>query len=304
MRIGVTGATGMIGRKLVSALRARGDAVTVFSRDPLRARATLGEVAALPLTALDGPTFSTLDAVINLAGESVAAKRWTPAHKDAVRRSRVEVTRAVVDAIAAASPRPAVLVNASAVGFYGPCGDEEIPEDAAPGSDFLAEVCVAWEREAERAEPLGTRVIRLRVGLVLGEAGGVLEKMIPAFQLFAGGPLGDGRQWVPWVHLDDVVGLIAFALDTPAITGALNATAPTPARFRDFAAALGAVLGRPSWLPVPGFALRLVVGEMAEAALTGQRAVPRKALAGGFRFAHPELREALRAVLTERARGR
>ena len=202
------------------------------------------------------------------------------------------------------SPRPAVLVNASAVGFYGPRGDEEIPEDTAAGRDFLAEVCEAWEAEARRAETHGTRVIRLRVGLVLGEAGGVLEKMIPAFQLFAGGPLGDGRQWVPWVHLDDVVGLIAFALDTADLQGALNATAPAPVRFRDFAAALGAALGRPSWLPVPAFALRLVVGEMAEAALTGQRAVPRKALAAGFRFAHTDLREALRAVLAERARGR
>lgn len=291
----------MIGRRLVAALRARGDAVTVFSRDPSRATATFEGVSARPLTSIDGPTFSALDAVVNLAGEPVGAKRWTPAHKDAVMRSRVEVTRAVVDALGAASPRPSALINASAVGFYGPRGDEELGEDEAPGDDFLARVCVAWEREAERAEAHGVRVVRLRVGLVLGEAGGVLEKMIPAFKLYAGGPLGDGRQWVPWVHVDDVVGIVVRALDDAALKGAVNATAPTPVRFGEFAAALGEALGRPSWLPVPGLALRVVMGEMAEAALTGQRAVPRKALAAGYTFRHGALRDALRAVLAERA---
>ena len=294
----------MIGRRLVAALRARGDEVTVFSRDPARARTSFVGAKALALTSIDGPTLSSLDAVVNLAGEPVGSKRWTPEHKDAVMRSRVEVTRAVADAIGAASPRPAVLVNASAVGFYGPRGDEELGEDEPPGDDFLARVCVAWEREAERAEAHGARVVRLRVGLVLGEAGGVLEKMVPAFKLFAGGPLGDGRQWVPWVHVDDVVGMIVFALDRGEVKGAMNATAPVPARFREFAAALGEALGRPSWLPVPGFALRVVMGEMADAALTGQRAVPRKALAAGYAFKHGELRAALRAVLDERARGR
>jgi uncharacterized protein (TIGR01777 family) len=204
MRVGVTGATGMLGKRLVAQLLARGDAVTVFSRDPAKARASLGGVEALALTDVGAATFSRLDAVVNLAGEPVGGKRWTPAHKDAVMRSRVEVTRAVVDAIGAASPRPSVLVNASAVGFYGPRGDEEVGENDGPGDDFLAQVCVAWEREAERAEAHGTRVVRLRVGLVLGEAGGVLAQMIPAFKMFVGGPIGNGRQWVPWVHVDDM----------------------------------------------------------------------------------------------------
>jgi hypothetical protein len=294
----------MVGRALVAALRRRGDAVTVFSRDPVRARVGLGEVTARPLTALDGATCSSLDAIVNLAGEPVAAKRWDATHKDAILRSRVEVTRAVVDAIAAASPRPTVLLNASAVGFYGPRGDEEVDEEAAPGDDFLARVCVAWEREAQRAEAHGVRVLRLRVGVVLGETGGVLEKLVPAFECFVGGPIGDGRQWVPWVHVDDVVGLITFALDRDTVTGAMNATAPTPVRFRDFAATLGEVLGRPSWLPVPGFALRVLMGEMADAVLTGQRAIPRKALTAGYGFAHGTLRTALEAALAARLRKR
>jgi uncharacterized protein (TIGR01777 family) len=294
----------MLGKRLVAQLRARGDAVTVFSRDPARARTTLGDVEALTLGEVGAAAFSRLDAVVNLAGEPVGGKRWTPEHKDAVMRSRVEVTRAVADAIGAASPRPTVLVNASAVGFYGPRGDEELGEDEGPGEDFLARVCVAWEREAERAEAHGTRVVRLRVGLVLGEAGGVLEKMIPAFKMFVGGPIGDGRQWVPWVHVDDIVGMIVLALDQGALTGAVNGTAPTPVRFADFAKALGEALGRPSWLPVPGFALRAVMGQMAEAALTGQRAVPRKALAAGYVFRYAGLREALRAVVGRGARER
>lgn len=304
MRVGVTGATGMLGKKLVAQLQARGDAVTVFSRDPAKARAALGGVEALGLTDIGAAAFSRLDAVVNLAGEPVGGKRWTPEHKDAVMRSRVQVTRAVVDAIGAASPKPSVLVNASAVGFYGPRGDEEVGEDTGPGDDFLARVCVAWEREAERAEAHGARVVRLRVGLVLGEAGGVLAQMIPAFKMFVGGPIGSGRQWVPWVHVDDIVGMIVLALDKNEVTGAVNGTAPTPVRFEDFAAALGEALGRPSWLPVPGFALRVVMGQMAEAALTGQRAVPRKALAAGYGFRYSGVREALRAVVGGASRGR
>lgn len=297
MRVGVTGATGMVGRVFVAALRARGDAVTVFSRDPLRAQATLGDVEALPNAALESATLSRLDAVVNLAGEPVAASRWTDARKRVIVGSRVDMTRAVVDALATASPRPAVLVNASAVGYYGACGDAEVTEERAPGDDFLASVCIAWEREARRAEALDVRVVYARIGVVLGERGGALARMIPAFKMFVGGPVGDGRQYLPWVHVDDVVGLLLHALDHPELRGSMNVTAPSPARFADFARALGEALGRPSWMPVPSVALRVVMGELADAILTGQRALPRVALATGYTFHYPELPAALRAAL-------
>ncbi len=301
MRVGVTGATGFIGRRLIGALHARGDSVVAFTRDPARSAKVFGpEVEVLALSAVSAAVMSRLDAVINLAGEPVSSGRWSAARKELILRSRVDVTRAVVDAMAAAAPRPHTLVNASAVGYYGARGDEEVDEETPAGDDFLARVCRAWEAEAERATALGVRVVRPRIGVVLGDAGGALDAILPSFKLFVGGPVGSGRQYFPWVHLDDAVGILLLALDDGAVRGAVNVTAPSPARFGDFARALGAALGRPSWLPVPGFALRAALGEFADVLLTGQRAVPRAALAAGYRFRYDVLEEALRAVLKSR----
>ncbi len=298
MRIGITGATGFLGRKLVRALTARGDTVVAFTRDPRKHRDRFGprvEVAAL--AELSPSMVERMDAVVNLAGEPVSDGRWTDARKDAILRSRVEATRAVVTAIGGATKRPSVLVNASAVGFYGPRGDEEVDEQSPAGDDFLAHVCAAWESEAKRVTSHGVREVRVRIGVVLGDDGGALAKMLPAFKAFVGGPIGDGRQWFPWVHVDDVVSLIVFALDRADVAGPLNATAPTPVRFRDFAHTLGEVLHRPAWLPVPAFALRAAMGEMSTIVLSGQRAIPRAAMAAGFAFAHGDLREALQSTV-------
>ncbi len=299
MRVGITGATGFIGRALIKALRARGDGVVAFSRSPAKHRALLGEgVEVLALDEMSPSVMSRLDAVVNLAGEPVSARRWSDARKEVILRSRVETTRAVVGAIAGASPRPRALVNASAVGFYGHCGDDEVDERAPWGDDFLARVCRAWEAEAEAATELGVRVVRPRIGVVLGDGGGALEQMLTPFKMFVGGPVGSGRQYLPWIHRDDVVALLLLALDRDDVRGAMNVTAPTPVRFNEFAKELGAALSRPSWLPVPGAALKLAFGEFAEVLLGGQRAVPHVALAAGYRFKFPSLREALRDLFS------
>ena len=298
LRIGVVGATGLVGRSLSTRLAARGDHVVVFSRDPSRARRALPVCSdARANEDLARGALDDLDAVVNLAGEPVMGERWSPAFKRRIEESRVEVTRAVVDGIARAKGRVATLVNASAVGYYGPRGDERVSEATPAGGDFLARVCVAWEREAARAAEHGAREVRMRIGVVLGD-GGALEKMSLPFKLFVGGPVGDGRQWMPWVHLDDVVGAAVFALDASALRGPVNVTAPEPLRAREFSALLGKVLGRPSWMPVPGFALRAAVGEAAGVLLTGQRAVPEALLAAGYTFAFTDAEAALRDALS------
>ena len=235
--------------------------------------------------------------MVNLAGESIGAKRWDAEYKAAILESRVSTTRRVVDAIGAAGRRPQVLINASAVGFYGPRGDEEVTEATPSGDDFLSGVCREWEREAERVSSFGAREVRMRLGVVLGDGGGSLEKMLLPFKMFVGGPVGDGRQWFSWVHLADVVGAIVWALDHPTLHGAVNVTAPEPVRFRDFAEALGRRLRRPSWLPVPAFALRLAMGQMAEVVVTGQRAVPAALIADGYSFKYSRIDDALTTVV-------
>lgn len=298
MRVGVVGATGFVGKALVAALTERGDAVVAFSRDPARARKTLARVAdARSLEAITAEGVADLDAVVNLAGESIGAKRWDAEYKAAILESRVSTTRRVVDAIGAAGRRPQVLINASAVGFYGPRGDEEVTEATPSGDDFLSGVCREWEREAERVSSFGAREVRMRLGVVLGDGGGSLEKMLLPFKMFVGGPVGDGRQWFSWVHLADVVGAIVWALDHPTLHGAVNVTAPEPVRFRDFAEALGRRLRRPSWLPVPAFALRLAMGQMAEVVVTGQRAVPAALIADGYSFKYSRIDDALTTVV-------
>jgi uncharacterized protein (TIGR01777 family) len=293
MKITVTGASGPLGSKLVDRLRARGDQVTTLSRHPSGPSALrwMPEHEPAPAAALEG-----CDAVIHLAGEPVA-QRWNDESKRRIRSSRELGTRNLVAGIEAVKARPRVLVSSSAVGYYGPHGDEELDERTPPGDDFLAEVCVVWEREAERAIALGLRVVTIRTGVVLDPDGGALAKMLPFFKLGAGGPVAGGDQYLPWIHVDDVVGLYLAALDDEAYTGPVNATAPTPVTNKAFSKALGRALRRPAVAPVPAFAIRLLYGQMAEIVTKGQRVLPRKAQEHGYAFAHPDLDEALRAAL-------
>ncbi|MGZ4200503.1 MAG: TIGR01777 family oxidoreductase [Thermoleophilaceae bacterium] len=302
MRVAVTGATGTIGRELVEALLDRGDAVTVLTRDVDRAAGELPDTHPVawrdplrepaPTEALNGR-----DAVVHLAGEPIA-QRWTAAAKQRIRDSRELGTRNLVAGLREAEPRPRVLVSQSAVGYYGPHGDERIDESAPPASgDFLADAVVAWESEARAAEELGMRVVLTRTGVVLSESGGALAKMLPPFKLGVGGPVAGGRQYVPWIHMDDVVGVILRALDDDSWSGALNVTAPEPVTNRELSRALGRLLVRPAITPVPGFALGLLYGEMGSIVTTGQRAVPGRLLELGYEYRHPEFEAALRAAV-------
>jgi uncharacterized protein (TIGR01777 family) len=236
------------------------------------------------------------DAAVNLSGANIGARRWTDAFKKEIVESRVESTHAFVEAIAAARRKPRVFVNASAVGVYGGRGEEEVTEASSPGDDFLAGVCKASEAEASRAESLGVRTVLLRTGVVLSREGGALKQMLPPFKAFVGGPIGSGKQWLPWIHLDDEVALILWAIDG-SVRGPVNAVAPAPVRMKEFAHSLGRALHRPALFSVPPLVLRLGLGEMAEVLLEGQRALPRKALDAGFRFRFPELDPALRDLV-------
>ncbi|MHC4472114.1 MAG: TIGR01777 family oxidoreductase [Planctomycetota bacterium] len=305
MRVAVTGATGLLGRALAHRLLDRGDEVVALTRDPDAARERLPETARAERWVVGEPgplagILSGLDGVVNLAGENVLGRRWRATVKEELRRSRVEGTRTVVRALEAAEPRPRVLVNASATGYYGPRGDEEVAEDAPPGTDFLAEMCVAWEEEAAKAESFGVRVARVRTGIVLSTEGGALPSMVTPFRWFVGGRIGHGRQWVPWIHVDDLTGLLLHALDREEVEGPLNGTAPHPVSNREFVKALGRTLRRPSWLPVPRLALRILLGEAGAVVATGQRAVPRRALDTGFDFGFSEVESALADLLTDR----
>ncbi|TMB20977.1 MAG: TIGR01777 family protein [Deltaproteobacteria bacterium] len=289
MRVLVTGGTGFIGAALCHALTGAGHAVTVVTRDPAHIAA-----AAIGWERVSAAVRET-DALVNLAGEPLGSRRWSVRQKELIRQSRVLATRTLVDAIAGAEPRPRVLVNASAVGYYGPRDDEPLDESAGPGAGFLADVCRAWEQEALRAEDLGLRVVRLRLGVVLAADGGALARMLPPFRAFVGGPIGSGRQWMSWIHRDDVTGIVVDALANDGYHGPVNATAPQPVTNRDFAKLLGRTLARPVWLPTPAFALRLALGEMAELLLSGQRVLPGIAERLAYQWRYPELSGALRA---------
>lgn len=290
MRIAVTGGTGRIGRLLVEQLTARGDDVTVLSRSAGDVRWDPNAGPA-PAGALAGR-----DAVVHLAGENIG-QRWTAETLRRIRDSRELGTRHLVEGLRAAEPRPAALISAAATGYYGDRPDP-IDEDAPPGDDELANLCVAWEREAERAEELGMRVVRVRTGVVLDRRGGALKKMLPPFRLGVGGPVAGGRQYLPWIHLDDVVGIYLAAIDGERWSGPVNATAPDPATNAAFSTALAAALRRPALVPVPGFALRLLYGGQSKLILEGQHALPRRARELGYTFRHPDLDEALRSALT------
>ena len=298
MKVAVTGATGTIGSALVRELLVRGDEVIALSRRPSRARATLGIEAAgwerpksepAPVDALRGR-----DGVVNLLGEPLA-QRWTEAAKQEIRDSRILGTRNLVAALAglAEGERPRVLVSQSGIDWYGARGDEPVDESEPPASDFLAQIIADWEAEARRAEELGVRVVTTRTGMVLSESG-ALEKMLPPFRLGVGGPVAGGRQYVSWVHLDDVAGALAFCLHTEAATGPVNVTAPEPVTNREFSKALGQVLRRPAVMPVPALALKVLYGEMAVVVTTGRRAAPRRLQGLGYEFRRPDLEDALR----------
>ena len=293
MRITITGASGLIGGRLVEHLRARGDEVTTLSRNPSSGASVRWqpEHEPAPVAALEGR-----DAVVHLAGENIA-QRWTDDAKRRILSSRELGTRNLVAGIEAAETRPRVLVSSSGVGYYGPHRDEELDENTPPGEDFLAEVCMVWEREAQRAAALGLRVVTLRTGVVLDEGGGALAKMLPFFKCGVGGPVAGGRQYLPWIHVDDIVGIYVAAIDGDEWKGPVNATAPSPVTNKAFSKALGRALRRPAFAPVPGLAVRVLYGEMAEIVTKGQRVVPRRAQEHGYEFAHTDLDEALRAAL-------
>ena len=301
MRVAITGATGKIGSALVRELLARGDEVVALTRDPAGAREKLGEAisavrwenpAAEPAPA---DALSGCDAVVHLLGEPVD-QRWSDEAKERIRKSRVFGTRYLVAGLRDADPRPPVLVSQSATGYYGPRGDEPVDEAEPAADDFLAQVVRDWEGEARAAEELGIRVALMRTGVVLTEAGGALGKMITPFKLGVGGPIAGGGQYVPWVHIDDVAGALICALEDDRVRGPVNLTAPEPATNRELSKALGKVLRRPAFMPVPGFALKLMYGEMSSIVTTGARVVPARLAEIGYRFRRPGLEDALRAA--------
>jgi uncharacterized protein (TIGR01777 family) len=300
MQVVITGGSGLIGSEAARDLGSAGHEVVILTRDPTKAvlppntRAVQwdGKTATGWSSLLDGNT-----AIVHLAGESIASGRWSDAKKRRIRDSRVESGQAVMAAIRQAKEKPRVLLQGSAVGYYGPCGAEAVTELTPPGRDFLADVCVEWENSTAEAEALGVRRAILRTGVVLSRNGGALPRMAIPFRMMAGGPLGNGRQWLPWIHIADEVAAIRFLIEREDARGPFNLTAPRPLTNRDFSSALGKALHRPSLAPAPGFALRAVLGEMADMLLNGQRAVPQRLLELGYAFRYPEALLALRNLL-------
>src|SRR5918997_1925948 len=301
MRVTVTGATGLLGTRMVRELTGRGDEVTVLSRNPGRAREALAGVQAVawdpsagvaPAEALEGR-----HAVVHLAGENVA-QRWSDDAKRRIHDSREQGTRHLVEGVRATEARPKALISSSAVGYYGPHGDEPLPEDTPAGDDFLAKVCAVWEAEAVRAEELGLRVVLGGTGIVLAKEGGALGKMLPFFKAGIGGPVAGGKQKMPWIHADDVVGIYLRALDDETWRGPVNASAPEPVSNKDFSKALGRALHRPAVAPVPALAIHTLYGEMAEIVTKGQNAIPKRTLELGYEHRHPRLDDALKSALS------
>ncbi len=299
MRALVTGATGFIGPHLLRRL----DRPVVLSRDANQAHRTLKSynVEAYSWDPLSGSpplkAFEGIDVIFHMAGEPVASGRWTAAKKRLIRDSREVGTRHLVQALKQLPSRPAVLISASATGWYGDRGDQVLDESTPPAHDFLANVCVAWEREAQAAMELGIRVACIRTGIVLGREGGALKKLLPPFRFGLGGPLGNGRQWMPWIHVDDLASIYLYAAQQPNVSGPLNAAAPNPVTNKQFTKALAAALHRPAIFPVPYLALRVALGEFAKILFDSQRAVPKATLATSFQFQYPEIGPALDAIL-------
>lgn len=305
MNIFITGGTGLIGKALINKLLERGDSLTVLSRNKEKAEKLFNNnvnvIQGNPSEKGDWQNIIStggFDTIINLAGEPVASKRWNDAEKKNIYDSRIKSTENIIESIKKASIKPKSLINASAVGYYGfQEDDREINENETIGKDFLSYLCRDWEDTARRAEKKGLRVVRLRFGIVLSDNGGALEKMIVPFKLYAGGHIGDGKQWVPWIHINDAVNLIIFSIDNLNVTGAVNVTAPNPVRMKDFCKEMGKVINRPSWLPVPTLTLKATFGEMADIITSGQRAVPHKVLNNGYKFQYENVDEALNNLL-------
>jgi uncharacterized protein (TIGR01777 family) len=303
MRVLLAGGSGLIGRALAQELVKRGHETIVLSRH-LREAETGGLPDGVRIAGWDGKTAEGwgeladgAEAVVNLAGAGVADGRWTPQRKRTILESRVNAGRAVAEAVQRASHRPRVVVQASGVNYYGVQGDDELPESSPAGSDFLARLCVEWEQSSAPVSKLGVRQVVIRSGLVLSTQGGSFPRLLLPFRLFVGGRLGNGRQWLPWIHIADEVAAVCFLIESEDATGAFNLTAPAAVTNHAFAAALGRAMGRPSLVPVPAFLLRLLFGEMAMVLLEGQRVVPRRLLDMGFRFRFPKLEGALRDLL-------
>jgi uncharacterized protein len=300
MKVIVSGGTGFIGSVLMQTLAQRGHEVLVLSRSGgenlshrnVRVVQWDGRSAGAWTSVIEGA-----DAIINLAGESIGGGRWTKQRKHLLMKSRYEPTRALIAAISGATSKPSVLINASAVGYYGPHKDEEITESKSSGSGFLAELAAGWEAEAAKAEEHGIRVVRLRTGVVLGKRAEALRRMVLPLKFFLGGHLGDGLQWFPWVHVHDAVAIITLATERTSITGPVNVVAPYPVRLKEFYRSLAHVMRRPSWAPVPAFVLKLVLGEMSSLLLEGQKVLPSRLLDEGFQFSFPRVEDALKDIL-------
>ncbi|MEA5551698.1 TIGR01777 family oxidoreductase [Anabaena cylindrica UHCC 0172] len=305
MKVAITGATGFVGSRLVERLHEEGHRVLVLSRNTNSAHKVF-PAQAFPNLEIMGYTpvvsgawqdaIAGCDGVVNLAGEPIAEERWTPQRKQEILNSRKLGTQKIVEAIAKANPKPSVLVNASAIGYYGTSETATFEENSPSGQDFLAQVCQEWEAEAQKVTDTGVRLVILRFGIVLGH-GGALGKMITPFKLFAGGPIGSGRQWFSWIHIDDIVNLILQALTKPNIEGVYNATAPNPVQMTDLSTTMGQVMNRPSWLPVPSFALEAMLGDGAIVVLEGQKVLPQRTQAAGFKYQYPNLPSALTQIL-------
>jgi len=300
MKVAITGATGFVGSRLVERLQAQGHQPLILTRNRAsadRAFPTLEIVAYTPTESGSWQqAIAGCDAVVHLAGEPIAESRWTPERKQEILKSRQLSTQKIVEAIAQANPKPTVLVNASAIGYYGTSETATFDESSPAGDDFLAEVCQAWEAEAQKVKDAGVRLVILRLGIVLGD-GGALAKMTPPFKVFAGGPIGTGRQWFSWIHRDDLVNLILEALTRKDIEGVFNATAPNPVRMTELCQSIGETLNRPSWLPVPSFALEALLGEGAKVVLEGQQVLPKRTTSYGFKYRYPTVKQALAEIL-------
>jgi uncharacterized protein (TIGR01777 family) len=302
MKIVLAGGTGLIGKNLIKRLVEEGHMVNVLSRTrPETGAETHGQIQYIQW---DGENvgewiekLNGAEVVINLAGEPIAGKRWSTGQKEKILSSRIAPTRTLVKAIEQINPQPGLLINASAVGYYGNVDEGEVTESHTPGKGFLADTCLRWEREAAKASDLGVRVVSLRISLVLSQEGGALPRLMMPYRFFAGGYLGSGRQWMPWIHIDDLIGIMMFVIANPELNGPLNAVSPEPITMKEFAKVLGKVTGKPAWLPVPSIALKLILGEMAGMLLEGQKAVPRKLLENGFSFKFERLEEALSDLL-------
>jgi len=301
MRVVVTGGTGLIGRAFAADLASDGHEIILLSRDPKRATGLPRGVRIERWDALTADGWGSLadgaDAIVNLAGESIATGRWTPERKRRIRESRLNAGWAVVQAIEAATHRPGVVIQASGVGYYGPYGEEEVTEETPPGDDFLAQLAIEWEASSTRVQELGVRLVIIRTGIVLSAQGGALSRMMSPFPLLSAGRFGSGRQWFPWIHIADEVGAIRFLIENEVASGPFNLAAPNVVTNAEFSRHLGRELGRPVLVPMPAFALRLLLGEMATAVLDGQKAVPQRLVQMGFIFRFPEVDAALRDLL-------